>query len=126
MSRLILARLGAAVGGVARALTSTLTARGWGLLIVLGVAAVIWLLILAWSQARYDAGHAAGAAEADARWRAAARRLEQGLDRSADRADAREAARIRQYQAAVAEEKEKIDEAVADGRSPLDVLFGGL
>ena len=126
MIRLILARLGAAVGGVARALTSTLSARGWGLLIALGVAVVIWLLILAWGQARYDAGHAAGAAEADARWEAAADRVRQRLNRSAGRADAREAGRIRQHQAAVAEEKEKIDEAVADGRSPLDVLFGGL
>ena len=109
-----------------RALASTLTPRGWGLLGAVIVAVVIWLLILAWGQARYDAGHAAGAAEADARWRAAAQRLEQRLDRTAAVADRREADRIRDHQAAVAQEKEKIDEAVDAGRSPLDVLFGGL
>ena len=71
-------------------LTSTLTARGWGLLAAVIAAVVIWVLILAWGQARYDAGRTAGAAEADARWRAAAQRLEQRLDRSAAAADRRE------------------------------------
>lgn len=113
-------------GGAVRAAAGSLTPRGWGLLAAVIVAVVIWLLILAWGQARYDAGRTSGAAEADARWRAAAQRLEQRLDRSAAAADRREADRIRNHQAAVAEEKEKIDEAVDAGRSPLDVLFGGL
>lgn len=113
-------------GGAVRAAAGSLTPRGWGLLGAVIVAVVIWVLILAWGQARYDAGRTAGAAEADARWRAAAQRLEQRLDRSAAAADRREADRIRDHQAAVAEEKEKIDEAVDAGRSPLDVLFGGL
>ncbi len=113
-------------GGAVRAAAGSLTPRGWGLLGAVIVAVVIWVLILAWGQARYDAGRTAGETEADARWRAAAQRLEDRLDRSAAVADRREADRIRDHQAAVAEEKEKIDEAVDAGRSPLDVLFGGL
>lgn len=96
--------------------------RGWIALVILVALIVAGLWILAWGERRYAAGEAA----ADARWEAAAERLEDRARNAADKADAAEADRIRNHQAAVAEEKEKIDEAVAAGRSPLDVLFGGL
>ena len=45
-------------------------------------------------------------------------------EKAASAADRREAPRIENHAAQVAAEKEKIDEAIAAGSSPLDVLFG--
>lgn len=78
------------------------------------VAAVLWF-----GNARYQAG----VADTDAKWEAAAEKLAQQARQSADVATQREAPRIAAHAAQVAAEKEKIDEAIAEGRSPLDALF---
>lgn len=80
------------------------------------VAAVLWF-----GHARYQDG----VADADARWEAAGKRLAAQAEKAGTAADRREAVRIEDHAAAVAAEKERIDEAVAAGDSPLDVLFGG-
>lgn len=100
--------------------TRTLSPRAWLALggLALGLA-VVWA-VLAWGQARYDAG----VRDTDARWAEAAERLRAKAERSASVADRREAQRIEDHAAQLAEEREKIDEAVAAGGSPLDVLFG--
>ncbi len=105
-----------------KALIRALTPHAWAAVALGAVAAIIILIVvvLSWGQSRYDAGVTA----TDARWVAAGKRLEEQAATSADAADRREAPRIENHAARVAEEKEKIDEAVAAGASPLDVLFG--
>jgi hypothetical protein len=80
------------------------------------VAGVLWF-----GHARYQAG----VRDTDAKWEAAGERLVKQAQKAGTNADRREAARIEDHAAAVAAEKERIDEAVAAGGSPLDVLFGG-
>lgn len=101
-----------------------LTRQGWivgGVAAFLLIGALLWA-VLAWGQSRYDAGEA----DADARWFEASRKLEQEARQAGSAADRGEAKRIKDHTAQVAVEKEKIDEAVAEGSSPLDVLFGGM
>lgn len=105
-----------------RDLIRALSPHAWAAVAVGAVAAIVIVvvLILSWGQSRYDAGEK----EADARWVEAGRRLENQAAQSATAADRREALRIETHTARVAEEKEKIDEAIAAGSSPFDVLFG--
>lgn len=91
---------------------------GVALVGLLAVAAVFFA-IRAYGDARYDAG----VADTDARWIAAGEKLEQESEASANAADAAAEARTIQFNDALAEEKEKIDEAIAAGADPLDVLF---
>lgn len=105
-----------------RDLIRALSPHAWAA-VALGVAAAVVILIvvvLSWGQSRFDAG----VTDTDARWVEAGRRLEEQAATSADAADRREAPRIENHAAQVAAEKEKIDEAVAAGSSPLDALFG--
>ena len=105
-----------------RELLRALTPHAWAGVAVAAVAAAIILIVvvLSWGQSRYNAGVTA----TDARWGEAGRRLEERAATSAAAADRREASRIENHAANVAEEKEKINEAVAAGSSPLDVLVG--
>lgn len=100
---------------------SLLTTRG---LIATGVAlfvlAALVALTLLWGNARYDAGVSA----TDKKWAEASATLARKIASSGEAADVREADRIESYVADVAEERKSIDEAVADGRSPFDVMFG--
>jgi len=90
-------------------------------LMILAAIALL-IAVLAWGQSRYDAG----VEDTDAKWKAAGEKLARQARAAATEADRREARRIEDHQARVAEEREKIDEAVAAGDSPLDVLFGGM
>lgn len=87
----------------------------------LGLILALVAAVLMWGQARYDAG----VADTDAKWVEAGRKLENQARASGKAADVREADRIEDHAARVADEKERIDEAVAAGDSPLDALFGG-
>lgn len=86
----------------------------------LALAAII-IAVLMWGQSRYDAGVEA----TDAKWVAAGQKLQDQARASGRAADVREADRIEDHAARVAAEKERIDDAVAAGSSPLDALFGG-
>ncbi len=89
---------------------------------LLGALTALIGLGLWYGHARYQDG----VSDTDARWKAAGERLAKRAEKSALGADKREADRIEDHAAEVAAEKERIDEAVAAGDSPLDVLFGGL
>lgn len=80
---------------------------------------VLWLALVAYGNSRFKAGEQA----ADAKWIEAGRRLEEQARQSADAATKNEAPRIRDRLDQVAEEKERIDAAVAAGTSPFDALF---
>ena len=105
-----------------KALIRALTPHAWAAVAIGAVATIVILIVvvLSWGQSRYDAGVTA----TDARWVEAGRRLEEQAATSADAADRREAPRIENHAAQVAEEKENIDAAIAAGSSPLDILFG--
>lgn len=90
-------------------------------LLALLVILLLILAVLSWGQSRYDAG----VADTDAKWEEAGRKLEGQARASGKAADVREADRIEDHAARMADQKEKIDEAVARGDSPLDALFGG-
>jgi len=92
--------------------------RAW---LIVGAALLALALVLWYGQSRY----AAGVRDADARWEAAAARLVKQAARSASAADRAEAPRLEDHAARVAEEKERVDEALDEGRSPFDVLFPG-
>lgn len=87
--------------------------------ILAGVVLLIMTAVLWFGQSRYRAGVEA----TDAKWEAAGKKLADQARTSADAATRREAPRIAAHAAEVAVEKEKIDEALAEGRSPFDVLF---
>jgi hypothetical protein len=102
-----------------RAVPGMLSPRAWLAVGVLIALIAAWLAILAWGNSRYEAG----VKDTDAKWVEASDRLAEQARASADAATRREAPRITAHTAQVAAEKEKIDEAVAAGRSPLDALF---
>jgi hypothetical protein len=88
----------------------------YGLIILAIVGGVLWL--------RADAYHD-GERATDAKWVAAGKKLEDQAKVAAGKADTASVQRVEQNNAKVAAEKEKLDEADANGSSPLDVLFGG-
>lgn len=80
----------------------------------------LYLLIAAYGNARYDAG----VSDTDAAWKAAAAKLEAQSAAAAQGAETEAVARQMDWNAKVEAEKERIDDAIASGDSPLDVLFG--
>src|SRR5689334_7244540 len=71
-----------------------------------------------------DKRFAAGKAQADAEWKAASDKLIQKAQDAGTKADKAAAIRMADQAARVEDEKEKIDAALDEGSSPLDVLFG--
>lgn len=84
-------------------------------------ALALWLLLDAYGDSRYREGKKDEAAA----WQAASDKLLAKAAEAETEADKRDAARAADYAAEVAEEKERIDHAIQEGSSPMDVLFGG-
>jgi hypothetical protein len=84
------------------------------------ILAAFYLSLDAYGDSRYREGQS----DADKAWQEASDRLIAKSQKAATKADTAAAARAADYAARVEEEKEKIDEAIAEGSSPLDVLFG--
>jgi hypothetical protein len=82
----------------------------------------LYLLIDAYGDARYKAG----VSDTDLAWKAAGEKLEAQAKASAKDADAASVKRVEAFNEQVAREKEELDDAIASGDSPLDVLFGGM
>lgn len=80
-----------------------------------------YLALDAYGDSRFDAGKA----KADAEWAEAEKRLLKQAAEAGTEADRKAAARAVEYAAKVQDEKERLDQAEAEGSSPLDVLFGG-
>lgn len=108
------------------------TLMGWGLspraakliayvAVPLIVLAAFLLVIKLYGNARYDAGHA----DADKEWQEASNRLIEKAQESATKADTKAAARAADFAAKQEDEKEKVHEALEEGRSPFDALFPG-
>lgn len=103
---------------------------GWGLseraakivaylVLPLLVLAAFYLALDAYGDARYREGRVV---EAEA-WKEAEREMLRKAAVATEEADREALGRALEYSAQVAEEKEKIDAAIADGTSPFDVLF---
>lgn len=84
------------------------------------VAAVVFS-IHAYGNARYEAGQS----DERAAWEKAADKIEAESRSSAERAGKAAQRREEEYVEAVAAERQQIEEAIEEGSSPLDVLFGG-
>lgn len=76
--------------------------------------------IRAYGSERYRAG----VADTDQKWREAAEKLQEKSLASGKKADVEAAKREAVYADKLAEEKERIDDAIDAGGSPLDVMFG--
>jgi hypothetical protein len=104
---------------------------GWGLSAraakLVAYVAVPLLILLAFYlvlDAYGDSREQAGKDKADAAWIEAGRRLEQKAADAGAKADEKAGHREAEHQAELQKEKEKVDAAMAEGSSPLDVLFG--
>jgi hypothetical protein len=89
------------------------------------IAAGIMLGLFYWALDSYgDRKYAEGKQDEAAAWQAASNKLIAKSQKAETKADKNAAARQADFAAKVEDEKEKIDAAVAEGSSPLDVLFG--
>lgn len=79
----------------------------------------LYLLLDAYGDAKYSAG----VSDTDAKYAAASAKLHQDAANARDEATKKAAVREAEGAAKLIEEKEKIDEAVASGGDPFDVLF---
>jgi hypothetical protein len=88
-----------------------------------GLAALVafYFALDAYGDRRYGEGKKDEAAA----WQKASDKLIAQAAQASDKADTKAAERAADYAVKVEDEKEKIDAAIADGSSPLDVLFGG-
>lgn len=84
------------------------------------ILAALWWALDSYGDRRYAAGHA----DADKEWQEASDRLIEKAQKAETKADTAAAERAADFAARQEDEKEKIHEAVAEGSSPLDVLFG--
>lgn len=93
-----------------------------GVWIALGVVLLIAAFVITlklYGNARYDAGHA----DADKEWQEASNRLIEKAQEAGTKADTKAAARAADFAAKQEDEKERIHEALEEGRSPFDELF---
>lgn len=85
----------------------------------LALVATIFFSIRAYGNARYDAG----VTDTDAKWKAAAEELKRLSESAAEGAEDAAEAREQAFAARSAEEQEKLNDAIAQGEDPFDVLF---
>lgn len=90
---------------------------GVGALLLLGS---LWLSLHLYGQHRYNEGVTA----TDAKWQAAVQQLQKDAAKSATKADDAAATRVATHIEKAAKEQEAVTKAEAEGKSPLDVLFG--
>jgi len=94
---------------------------GTGLLIFAVLAFGVWRWLDSYGDRRYKEGVAA----TDMKWEKASAALKAQAAQSAGKADDAAANRLTEHLAQATKEQEKVDDAIANGSSPLDVLFGG-
>lgn len=87
--------------------------------------AILFGGVAAWSHHQYNKGHKAGVEEVDAAWAAADKKLREQSAQSATRADDAAAKRAEEFHQQADDDRKAVEDAQANGSSPLDVLFGG-
>ena len=102
--------------------TLPFTLPRWAWFAIGGVLLLVafYIVLDAYGDSRFDAGKD----KADAEWKAAEAELLEKAANSRNEADKKAASRAAEHVAKVQDEKEKIDAAVKEGSSPIDVLFG--
>lgn len=80
--------------------------------------------VIAWGNSKYRAGHREGVEETDAKWQAAFDRLKEQAAASATKADDAAVKRLEEHVAQASEDAAAVEKAKAEGRSPIDALFG--
>lgn len=91
----------------------------------IGLGAVLLMVAFYFALDAYgDSRYREGKKDADAAWIEAGNRLIAKSQKAGTKADKAAAAREADFAAKQEDEKERIDEAVAEGDSPFDVLFG--
>lgn len=92
----------------------------WGLgLLIVGF--LLWRMIDNYGDKRFDAG----VQLERSKWEAAEAKMLEEAAASATKADDRAAERLVQHKEQIDEDRQAVDQAVRDGTSPLDALFGG-
>lgn len=118
--------LGAA-GAAAKTVAGFLSPRGWKILgIVAGTLAVIGLFLWAldsYGDREFAAGRQEGQAMERQAWEMAEQKYQQKHEQAQTEATAKAVERETKHAAQVEAEREKINVAIAEERSPLDVLF---
>jgi FtsZ-interacting cell division protein ZipA len=80
--------------------------------------------VMAWGNSRYRAGKADGIEETDAKWEEASAKLKADAAKSATKADDAAVKRLEEHVAQANEDAAAVEKAKAEGRSPIDALFG--
>lgn len=114
-----MAGLGLGLAGLSMAQKATRI--GIVVLAVLLLVGFIWWRIDAYGDSRYDAG----VADTDAKWQQASQKLKDEAAKSATRADDRAAKRLDEFVEQAEDDRKAVEDANANGTSPLDALFGG-
>lgn len=95
--------------------------RGWYAIGAALAALTLWLAITAYGNSRYKAG----VSDTDAKWEEASANLRADAAASATKADDAAVKRLEEHVAQASEDAAAVEKAKAEGRSPLDALFGG-
>jgi FtsZ-interacting cell division protein ZipA len=93
---------------------------------IVGPLALFAILFTVWQldrRGQYNKGEEAGIEATDAKWIAASEKLKEDAARSATKADDAAAKRLDEHVEQIAVDQAAVDEAVKEGRSPLDALF---
>ena len=88
--------------------------------------AVVFVLVVVWMIRDYgNSREQEGVDKERAAWVAAGEKLKKEAAQSATKADDKAVARLEEYKEQADEDRKAVDEAVENGTSPLDALFGG-
>lgn len=93
---------------------------------ILGPIAALAIIIgglAAWGSHKYHSGYDKGVQATDAKWEKAAAELKRDAAKSATKADDAAANRLENFVEQQTADQEAVNEAVKEGRSPLDALF---
>lgn len=99
----------------------TIPRWAWGL-----IGGIVAVLLLWWALDSYgDRRYNAGVTDTDAKWQEAADKLKEEAAASATRADDKAVERLEQFEQQAEDDRKAVQDAIEEGSSPLDALFGG-
>lgn len=80
---------------------------------------------MAWSKHQYNSGYKSGVTATDKKWEDAAKQLKVDASKSATKADDAAVNRLNEQVNQISADQEAVNKAEAEGKSPLDAIFGG-